>query len=361
MYIYIFILFILFILGFYELKGLLRNEHNRMLFFFVIIFFWFLSFIRWKTGTDWESYLYFFINNNTIEEFQYYEFETFYTYLNYFVKGITDQYWVLLLIIGSVIYFLTSQTIYRYSPYPFISLLVYLMLRKADIFFVRESIGLAFCFFSIRYIEKKQLYMFIFTVLIAMQFHRSLVVFFPAYFFFHQNWNFKKTLYIIICTSIVVMFYQDIFKSLIFDIAGQLGDVFLNKASNYTENEADYINGSRSSIYMGLLNRLIILSLLMYAYHKTKDCFLKGIINLYIVSIFIFVVVYPISVVLSRVYNSYDMLSILGVAYFFKAVPFRSLSLYYLIFYVYVAARFVEGTLLGEYSSVLVPYQTIFG
>ena len=362
MLVYILILFVLFFLGLWNVVGALKNNGEKLLYYYVLIIFWFLSFLRWETGTDWESYLTFFNKNYILDEFLSTDIEPFFAYLNYIVKQVTDQYWVLLMVIGALIYCLTGPTIYKYSPFPFISLLVYLMLRKADIFFVRESIAIALCFFSIRYIIKKQLWLFLLIILVASQFHRSVIVFLPAYWIYHLNYSFKKIAATLAIYAAVIVLIQSIMSDALISVSSLLGERFFAKTQHYIEDDADYIEGNVYGVVAllrGLLNRIIILFLLFYSYNKLRLPLLRGLINLYVVSVIIFITVYPISSVLSRLYNSYDMFCVLALPFIFKAISRKSIPIVYFLFYTYVSVRFVAGTLYGAYSYTLVPYKTI--
>lgn len=365
MFIYILILTCLFLLGLFESHGALNKTNHRLSFLLVILFFWILSFVRWETGTDWDPYYLYFQSNETIDDFSKTQFEPFYLYINYIVKSFTDYYWFLLLVIGGLIYSLTAPTIYKYSPFPFVSLVVYLMLRKADIFFVRESIALACCLFSLRYMINKKFLKFILCIIVGMQFHRSVVIFIPAYFIFSLNLNYKKVLLYLGLFSFLVVLLQNTILQSILQVAGGLGDVFLDKAEHYSEEDANYGGGGaviRTALPKGLLNRSILLAMMLYSYSKNRsNAILVGLINIYMASIFIYILTMPISVVLSRVSNSYDIFCIPALGYFIQSISKKNRPIVFILFFLYMAVRFVFGTLLGNYSASMVPYKTIFG
>lgn len=364
MFIYIVILFVLFLMGLFEVHGALNKRHHKLSFLLVIIAFWILSFIRWETGTDWDSYLRFFQSNYTLDEFNKSGMEPLFSFINYIVKSITNQYWVLLLVIGGLIYSLTSTTIYKYSPLPFVSLIVYLMLRKADIFFVRESIALAFCLFSLRYIIDRSFIRFVICIAIGMQFHRSIIVFLPAYFIFMAKWNYSKIIILLGLFSVLVIFLQQTILNYILQLAGSMGEVFLYKTENYTENDVDYGGGAAvisAVLPRALLNRSILLAMMLYANRKIKNnVLLRGTTNIYIASLIIYLITMPISVVLSRLANSYDIFCIIALAFFIKSISRKFRPIIYIAFYLYMAVRFVFGTLLGSYTEAFIPYKTIF-
>lgn len=325
--------------------------------------FWILSFIRWETGTDWEPYLSFFQKNNTLEEFLQTGCEFLYAFINFLIKNVTDDYWVLLLTIGCIIYSLSAPTIYKYSPLPIVSLLVYLMLRKADIFFVRESVALALCFYSVRYIINKRFWGFAFCILLGTLFHKSIIIFLPAFFIFHAEWNYNKSVIYLLLFSLLILVLQNYVLNSIVYVAKFFGEYFLYKAEHYSTDDAEYHEGisTVSMLTRGLFNRGIILAMLLYANKRIKkNTLLKGYTNIYLASLYIYIITLPIGVVLSRLANSYDIFCIPALAFFIQSFPQKQRVPVYLFFYIYMATRFVFGTLLGSYSAELVPYKTIF-
>ena len=362
MFIYIFILFLLFILGLGEVNNSIKRRKTKPLFIGLIFFFWILSFIRWETGTDWDSYYDFFRNNFNLLDFQNRLFEPFYTYIAYFVKQLTDEYWVLLMIYSAIIYVLVTPTLLKYSPLPFVSLILYFLLRKADIFFTRESIALAFCLFSIKYIEKRKLFPFLITVLIGVQFHKSVVVFLPAYFIYSLRLS-TKQIFIIVGIFFVISFAAiNVLKDYLLSISYLLGDVYEDKAESYMDRGDEtfgYGVSLQRSLIQGVINNGLFLLLFAYTLKKENTPFIKGLLNLYAFSIVLLFVTLPLSLTLSRVYNSYNLVSILLIGHTFNCFMKKNVSFYYLLFFFYISVRFSMQTFFGGYSYCFVPFKSI--
>jgi hypothetical protein len=362
MFIYIFILFLLLIFGIADVNHSLRSDPKQVCYFGLIGLFWFLGIIRWETGTDWDSYYDFFNNNNTLAEFENRAFEPFYTYIAYAVKTITDEYWVFLLVCTLLIYILVTPTIYKYSPLPFVSLLLYFLLRKADIFFTRESIALAFCFFSIRFIEKRKLIPFIISVLIGMQFHRSVIVFMPAYFIYTLRLNTKHIFIIVGVFFVISLAAINVLKDYLLSISYLLGDIFVDKAEAYIDRGDDtfgYGVSLQRSLIQGVINNGFLLLLFAYTVKKRNTPFTKGMFNLYAFSIIVFFVTLPLNLTLARVYNSYNLVSILLIGHAFSCFGKKNVSFYYLLFFFYICVRFSMQTFFGGYSYCFVPFKSI--
>jgi len=390
--IYLLILFLLFVLGYWQTSGKLSKKTSSQAFTFILFFFWILSFIRWKTGTDWDSYYDCFAINVELWEFQERGFELFYTYLNWGVKQLTSSYWILLAIIGSIIYPLTGSTIKKFSPLPFVSLLVYLLLRRADIFFVRESIALAFCFYSFKYIYNKKSVEYLLCVLVATQFHNAAFAFFPAYFIFHLKIDIKKTIYLLIFVICVFIILQEYITGLLGPMASIFGESFLDKTGKYLERGFDSGGATSvaSAMIRGSLNRFILLLFFLYGYFKQLQCtkgnlisplnveyfnkneklekqiacrdiqLFRGLLNLYMFSIFLFAVLAPLSLTLNRLADTYEMAAILLAGFAMNSYSKKIKLSIYILFYIYIAIRFFVGTLFGVYGEEFVPYKTIF-
>jgi hypothetical protein len=140
--------------------------------------FWFLSFSRWENGTDWDAYhtIYQFCSNNSYKNvFSNGGIEPGYLLLNYLL-GWANSYRLFLAIFGMLVISIKSIPILRYSPYIFISYLIYYSSMFGDIFFVRQSLAISICFLAlILYADgnKKTSY---WLVVLASTMHYSAIV-----------------------------------------------------------------------------------------------------------------------------------------------------------------------------------------
>ena len=350
------------VFGLGEVNGSFKSNQRKILYISLFFLFWILSFIRWETGTDWDSYYDFFRNNYTIEEFENRLFEPFFTYIAYIIKGVTEEYWVFLLICSLIIYTLVAPTIRKYSALPFVSLLLYYLLRKADIFFTRESMALAFCLFSIRYIEKRKLIPFLITILIGVQFHKSVVVFFPAYFIYSFRLSTKQVFVIVGIFFVISLAAINVLKDYLLSISYLLGDVFEDKAGTYMDRGDEmfgYGVSLQRSLIQGVINNGFFLLLFAYTLRKRNTQFIKGLFNLYAFSIVLLFVTLPLSLTLSRVYNSYNLVSIILIGHTFSCFGKKNVSFYYLLFFAYICVRFSMQTFFGGYSADFIPFKSI--
>ena len=121
MFFYFFIFFILLLLSFCEIFSLKRKITIKILSIIIFVFFIF-SFIRWETGTDWQSYYDVFksIKEPWVMKEDVYslEFESGFMFLNHLAKSISDSYTIMLFLQGAILFFCLNTSLVKYSLYP---------------------------------------------------------------------------------------------------------------------------------------------------------------------------------------------------------------------------------------------------
>ena len=102
----------------------------------------------------------------------------------------------------------TGWLIYRYSDSPIVSFFAFIALGTYIFNFtgLRQSIAIGWVMLAYPYIQKRNFLFFTFFVLVAMLFHKSAIVFFPAYFFGRIELNIPRLL--ILAAIVVLIFYR---------------------------------------------------------------------------------------------------------------------------------------------------------
>lgn len=358
MFLYIIIYFAIFIVALTDTKPRLLYQSRKALFCFMSIVFFMLSFLRWECGTDWYSYYNTFTNNYSIEDFKNQSFELLFSYLNLVVKSISDDYTILLIVIASIIFPLKYSTLWKYSPYPFISLLLYYLMYLCDIFFVRETIALAIVFYSIRYIIERKLLLFFLLVGIASQFHLSSIIFIFAYPVYYYPIS-RKSIAIFLLVSVLGIIMSHL---ILIYLGTYLGGNFAWKIDYYLENGKEtYGTGISVSetVLRGMINRIVFVAIYLITYLRNRNNnIVQGLIKLYFFSISIFAITCPLSVALARVCRSYEQVSIILIGYYLFSVKNKKVTVLLLSLYFFI--RFYMGTLTGGYAQEYIPYKTVF-
>lgn len=149
------------------------------------------------------------------------EIEWLYVLVNkiFFDFGFPFYYITFFVVIVSLT--LQFSTIAKYSALPFFSILFYFM---PHYFFseagqMRQGLGIAVCVFSLRYIIKRDVWRFLICMFFALGFHKSAIVFIPAYWlvllpFSAKQWAGLLVLSIILAPFEVYTLFGGLFQSL---------------------------------------------------------------------------------------------------------------------------------------------------
>ena len=281
--------------------SLVKEKHfQKCIFYISLIFYFFLSFLRWECGTDWDSYLKIFENSFVLNP----DYEKGFAYLNYIVRAITTNYTCCLFAEAVIIYLSLSYAFGKNFPkYPILVFTAFFALFRADMFFVRQNIAVDLCLCSyaclIRNHKKRA---FIFWVC-ALFFHRSSIVFILAFIFYNRYIK-RNTFVVIIFVSLLS---STIFKTVIPILWEKTGISVFYLASFYlnagTEETFGY-GGGLSSFFIILrssANRFLFLFFLILSRKKYKSDFtFNSLFNFYFISICLFLIFAPLNLTLGR-------------------------------------------------------------
>jgi hypothetical protein len=357
MELYLVVFALLGIFSFLEVWGAEKNITTPVFFFFSFCLF-ILSFIRWETGTDWNTYEIFF--NSVDSWFVESEFEWGFARLNEFVRIIFDNYTVLLFILGTIVFTFQTKAISNYSCYPITSLWLLWCMSFGNIFFVRQTVATVLLFYSIKFIRQKKLYHFVFFVFLALLFHRTSVIFIFAWWIYDMRMSIYKMLFIIFL-SVIFSFLVGI---VIEKLGAVLGGIVQQKVDVYfADSDATY--GMELSKEMlvtrAVLNKgfIFLISLYMLKRVELKNKEYRSFFNLYWFGMVLYFATVSFSIVLARLAVVYDLTLIVLVAFILKYANniYEKLFLF-LCFAVYFILKLYST--INLYYDVFVPYKSIF-
>lgn len=326
-----------------------------------ILLFYVLSFIRWETGTDWESYYAMFswikVPFSGVDP----NIEFGYWFLNNLSKEIVDSYTFALCVFATVLYGFFYRGIYTLSPYLIFTLFISFCLGFAHIFFVRQNIAICIALYSILHIKERRFFLFILFLFLAFLFHRSALIFLFAYWLWNKSFQTKiLIIYIFVGVVIGVLFFKD----LVAFLAQFANTAFSSRVYKYLEigtGDNSMAFSTTTLILKGFINRFFLFSLILYFLNKKRktDSVLNGLINLYAAGIVIYVVTLPISISFARLAIYYDLTQILIVPYIFKTISSRNVkTVIFLFLSLYYLTRLYSSAF--AYYDAFVPYKTIF-
>ncbi|MCK9401552.1 MAG: EpsG family protein [Bacteroidales bacterium] len=319
--------------------------------------------LRWETGTDWSTYLRHFesINNATPNSLLHTEVEYGYNLFVWLATLIFSDYSYFLLIHAIIYYYLIFKSFQRYSPYLYLSLMLFYTLSMGVMGSNRQLIALAICIYALRYvIEKKTIYFFLF-IFLAASFHLSSFLFITYYFI---NFKIKPSMLIsFLGISIIIYIIGNTqISTQAFSYLGHfMGDLVSAKTSFYLDNAKDTFSGGKPTI-IGLIKRLILFSIFSYN-RKTlseKLPYYNIMFNGYTLGILIyFIFANSLLVMISRgslFFNIMEPLLISSQILIFK----RKENKVAIIFILLVFSFFFFFQSISPYPDLFLPYKGIF-
>ena len=167
-------------------------------------------------GIDVPGYVSFFkrsILSSTIDH----RFELGYKALNNIIGILTNNEQIFLTIVAILSIAPVGRFIYKYSKMPFLSFTIYIAFNYYAFTFsgLRQAISYAIIFISYDYIKDRKLMKFLICVLCASLFHKSALIFLPAYYIYRIRINKIVISSLIVVDLAVYIFRRPIFAFLI--------------------------------------------------------------------------------------------------------------------------------------------------
>ncbi len=337
MYIFTFILlFVSSIIESFEIKKI-----SKTLFISLIIYLIIHDSIRWETGTDWKNYYDYFSNclnsgSNTMS------FSIGYVILNVIVRSISDNYTLFLFSHALIVYTFLSYSIYKLSPRPIFSLLLYYGIMLPYLGMNRQIIALVLCLFSLIYLLNNNKRTFIFGVIIASLFHTSCLLFLIAIFLLKEIKT--KTLVISLLLVIILALFGVINKlplNLIYIFASDDPMSTINKIGFYAEN--NYLNTNIFFTILAIFKRLIwiIITFLILKYTRFRNNNLILFFNLYFFGSLTYILFNNtiLQIIVARGLIYFNVFEIFVISYMLllnKGIFYRTVLVSILTFYSYL-------------------------
>lgn len=347
-----------------EVLGLKQSERKRITVLVTSVIF-ILSFIRWERGADWLSYYNVFQVTLSWDFTDYYgaNFEFGYFFLNVLAKSVFDNYTVLLFIYACILFYFHTAGILQLTKYPVTALLIAWSMGFAGMYFVRSGIAVAILFYSLKYVQQRRFFKFLFFLILGTLFHRSVFLFFIAYFIFPMNISPR----VMILSIIGAVFCGFVVSRVFFSFVGELaGGVIEYKLNAYLGDEQGENYGAQLSYVSILINgiikrvSLVLLGIFMLKKMDEIDPYFRGYVNLLWVGTIIYFSTVMLSLSLPRMAYPFDetQILLLPCIYHFAKNRGTKLLLWTLLF-VFLTYRFCNN-LYGTYYDLFVPYKSIF-
>lgn len=133
------------------------------------------------------------------------EIEWLFVFLNKIIFDVGLPFYYVTLVMAIITVSLKFTTIYKNVAYPALGVLFYFMpiMFFEDSGQMRQGLGIAVCVASFKFIKERNLWMFLLCMYIALGFHKTSVVFLPAYWLVLIPMNSKRIFWVLIIALIL--------------------------------------------------------------------------------------------------------------------------------------------------------------
>ncbi|MDX8337055.1 EpsG family protein [Candidatus Cetobacterium colombiensis] len=205
--IFIFIAFILLLLGIYDVFGDNKELKEKILKMIVLFLIFFLG-TRGFLGWDWYFYYPSFMEGT-------YVYEKGYMLYTQLIRSIFKNY-IFYQILTTTIDFIALYYIFKkYCKYPILAFAIFFSIQglHIEVELLRNIKAIILFLFSLRYIEEKKIIPFLLLNLIGIYFHTSAIIFLPMYFILNYKYKDKVILGLFLLGSIYYLLDLKIFLS----------------------------------------------------------------------------------------------------------------------------------------------------
>ena len=346
----------LIIFSFMEVYG--QEIRNFKAVWLIVLSMVLLSGLRKSAGADYpvyeQMYGYFGINATFSDLFDKalfrestLEIEWLYILFNnlFFLAGL--PFYIFTLFVAVVAIFSKFYVIEKNVAYPALSVLLYMIptYMVADAGHIRQGLGMAFCLISFRYIKQRNLPMFLLLIYIALGFHKSSIVFLPAYWLATVRMNPGRIITVVALSALLAPF--QIYNGLTFleSIAPQ--EVY-SGFSGYVTIENQEGRG------LGLLDFIVILYVVYLVFFDKVTCakipYYEYMRNLGLTGICLYFIFRGSPIFSTRLSGVYLFFMLMALPNIVASVDRVNLKRYlhfvlvcFMIFYYFIFAHFQDG------------------
>ncbi len=189
------------------IKFKVKKEIVRAVYIVCIIQMILLIALRSRTvGNDMVNYYNTFLSASMGYYYWDLKIEFGYKFLNWAIYKLFGNFQVLIVVMALMTICPVAYFIYKRSKNKMLSLIVYMSFNFYYYTFItlRQSAAYGIILLSYKYIEERKLIKFLLIVLLAFSFHKSALIFLPAYWLFNRKFNYK---YIFLGFGCAIMIY----------------------------------------------------------------------------------------------------------------------------------------------------------
>lgn len=335
---YIFLIYLLLLLMFI-LNSIKEKKFNIPI--ILVIFLIVITGFR-KTGYDLGNYFINFQEMNQLKDVITTLFEPGYAFCAFIFKKVftifltdSNAFTVFMIFIASVSIFLKYKTINKFSKLPIFAFAFYFLCFYIynDFTQIRHGIAIAFCFYSLNFVDDKKPYHYFACILTACLFHYSAVFFFPVYFLRNIKMDKKKLVWIIFVSFVIS--FLDIKEIMLFVNNHIIHSIYIaNKLNLYAADSLSLFNYSS-------LFKIIFISMYFYFVYDKENVKDRICVNTYLFGIFLFNVLSSYSIIAYRVNAFFRMTEVLLLSNYISKLPDIKYKRFHTIFIIGVIGYYI--------------------
>lgn len=350
-----------FLLGTYSLADINRRSvlgRTHLVFLSAVLVV--LGGIRWFTGSDWNSYYYFFGGITDASVVFDGQFEFGFNLLSYLSKSIGGSFTFFLFCLSFLTVGLKVYAIILLSRRPYMSLFLVLCFYLGDIFAVRFSLALSILLLSTVFVVQRRPVMFVLTVLISSTVHITSLFFLFAYPAFYMKLS-TLAMVVLLSVSVVIAFIGESFTQTLQQLVGTSG----NDGAGLLFKLTVYISGSEQNsgdrFVFSLLKKVMMIPVFLYFRKQLSERseFAMGYLNLYVIGSCIQLVFSSILQTMQRFGTMFAISEILLLPMLFDLPRKKENRLFlFFLFLLYAGAKLYYAV--TSIDDFYLPYYTIF-
>lgn len=346
---YLFMMLISCFACFVEDKRKRGKKYQIFTFLLAFIPLFVVSGFRYMVGRDYlETYVYTFykIANNIPNV----RIDVGFYFLNKIIIFFEGSYQWIFILTSLIINYIIVKIIFKESTNKFMSMYIYIC---GTLYFfsmngIRQTISLVLFYYSLKYIENKNLKKYFLINIIGMTFHNSAIIFLPLYFCLSKQYSLKKKLIFILCilmsVSILVPFLNNI--------------LLTTKYAMYINNS--YYNPLEVINLSNVINMLLFILYEIFFSKNKQNVKYNIYSNIHFWGIIISIFVTKISLAM-RIFIYFRYIEFLSVPYLISKIriPKKEIAIIKVGVILFYFAYFIHGVFIENGNTVL-PYKCIF-
>jgi hypothetical protein len=357
-YVIIWVLATLAALELYPTKRSLMVGFAALAAIFLILF----AALRKHTGPDYGSYLLIWNDAHPSDPYDR-ATEPLYFYVQYVLKFVFGfEYQSIIALFAIVSVSLKFRAIQKWSPFVFVSLLVYFNISylNQDFGQIRQGLATSITILAIQYVIDRRFFPFLGCVLLAASVHYTAIVFLLLYPLANMRLSLRSMVLIWIIAFGISYFFTA-FESILAYVGAVLFPELNSKIFIYLTDE---VYSKRLGFTPGMSLRFINLAIMYLAVYRVQEPstphLSRVLINAYFIGGCIFFLFNIMAIFAARISVYFTVIDFIALPLGLMAITSRQLRyavagyiLLYVIYNVYLLINVTEGTM-------LVPYKTVF-